>query len=125
MKNTDQSKSNKSDRKEDTYFIISYRDTKEDKIIECKAKTIMDSTLGLSFVAISDFVFTSLNSVVVDPTEEYLQKRLENVKSLHLSIYNIISVEEVGMGHDGLKFQNDRSNLLVLNIDKSRPETPI
>ena len=61
-----------------TYFVVTYRDAKEDKIVECKAETIQDSSLGLSFISISDFVFTSLNSVVVDPSEEYLQKRLEN-----------------------------------------------
>ena len=108
----------------DTYFIITYRDPKENKIVECKAKKIVDSSLGLSFVAVSDFVFTSKNSVVVDPTEEYLQKRLENVKSLHLSIYSIVSIEEVGLQHGGLKFANDKSNLVVLN-GPGAPEAPL
>lgn len=101
--------------KKDSYYIVSYREPKENKIVECKAKTISDSTLGLSFISISDFVFTSTNSVVVDPTEEYLQKRLENVRSLHLSIYSIISIEEVGESVEKLNFRNDKSNLVVLN----------
>ena len=108
---------------QDTYFIITYRDPKENKMVECKAKKIADSSLGLSFVAVSDFVFTSKNSLVVDPTEEYLQKRLENVKSLHLSIYSIISIEEVGLQHGGLKFVKDKSNLVMFN-GPSGPEAP-
>lgn len=106
----------------DTYYVVTYKDAKEDKIVECKARTIQDSSLGLSFISISDFVFTSLKSVVVDPSEEYLIKRLENVKSLHLSIYSVISVEEVGEDHKGLKFEKDRSNLVILN--NNNPPTP-
>src|SRR5687768_3490450 len=108
------SKDASKNEKTNTYFVITYRDPKENKIVECKAKTIRDSSLGLSFVSISDFVFTSKNSMVVDPTEEYLQKRLENVKSLHLSIYSIVSIEEVGQ-QIGLKFVKDKSNLVMLN----------
>lgn len=107
-----------------TYFVITYRDPKEGKIVECKAKTIADSSLGLSFIAISDFVFTSRNSVVVDPTEEYLQKRLENVKSLHLSIYSIVSIEEVGQ-QVGLKFVKDKSNLVMLNPNSHPEPSPV
>lgn len=114
------SNSENSSKKQEVYFVVTYKDAKEDKILECKAKTIKDSSLGLSFISISDFVFTNKNSVVVDPSEEYLQKRLENVKSLHLSIYSIVSIEEVGMSHKGLHFEKDRSNLVVLNSSSSK-----
>ena len=55
---------------------------------------VLDSTLGLSFIRISGFVFDT-GSLVVKPSEEQLKKKLENVKSLHLSIYSIISIEEL------------------------------
>jgi hypothetical protein len=41
------------------------------------------------------------------------------VKSLHICIYNIISIEEVGEQAEGLKFQNDKSKLLLLNPSES------
>jgi hypothetical protein len=109
--------------KNKTYYIITYRDPKDGKVVECKARKIQDSGLGLSFVSISDFVFNN-SSVVVDPTEEYLRKRLENVKSLHLSVYSIVSVEEVGTENSGLKFRNDKSNLVVLNTSAPSPDKP-
>lgn len=72
-------------------------------------------------MAISDFKFDT-NKVVVDPEEENLAKRLKDVKSLHLSIYSIVSIEEVGTDHEGLKFQKDKSNLFVLPTeDQSKP----
>ena len=108
----------------DSYFIVTYRDAKEDKVVECKARTIVDSSLGLSFISISDFVFINKDSVVVDPNEEYLQKRLKNVRSFHLSIYSIISVEEVGFEQSALKLSKDRSNILVLNGDSNSPKPP-
>ena len=75
-------------------FLIHYRDPQEGEILSLKARQILDSTLGLSFIRISDFVF-DIGSLVIKPSEEQLQKRLENVKSLHLSIYSIISIEEL------------------------------
>lgn len=102
---------------ERTYFLVHYRDPKEGQIIELKAKKIEDSSLGLGFVRISEFLFET-NTLLVKPSEEQLKKRFENVKSLHVSIYSIVSVEELGMEHDGLKFKKDRSNLLALPTDQ-------
>ena len=107
--------------RKETYYIITYRDPKNGAITAIKAKTVTDSSLGLSFIAISDFVF-STGSLVVDPTEEDLKKRFENVKSLHLSIYTIISVEEVGAEHQGLSFKKDKSNLVVLSSENQQPK---
>ena len=53
-------------KKEETFYLISYRDPKNGKAQTLKAKTVTDSTLGLSFVAISDFVFDT-KSVVINP----------------------------------------------------------
>ncbi|MCF8096008.1 MAG: DUF1820 family protein [Desulfobacteraceae bacterium] len=104
----------------DTYFVITYREQQEGKLVTLKARAVTDSSLGLSFIAISDFVF-STNGLVVNPTEEDLKKRFENVKTLHLSIYTIISIEEVGAEHDGLSFKKDKSNLVVLSPEQHQP----
>lgn len=104
----------------DTYFVITYREPQEGKVVTLKAKTVTDSSLGLSFIAISDFVF-STGGLVVNPAEEELKKRFENVKSLHLSIYTIISIEEVGTEHQGLSFKKDKSNLVVLSSEHHQP----
>ncbi|MEK6554852.1 MAG: DUF1820 family protein [Bdellovibrionota bacterium] len=92
-----------------SYYVIHYRDPQSGENIDLKARQIGDSTLGLSFVSVSDFVFDS-STLVIKPSEDQLRKRLENVKSLHLSIYTILSIEEVGVTK--LKFKNDRSNLV-------------
>lgn len=98
--------------KEETFFLVNFRDPKEGKNMAIKVRKIEDSSLGLGFIKISDFIFDT-QSRVVQPSEEQAQKRFENVKSLHLSIYNIISIEELGLQHVGLKFRKDRSNLIA------------
>jgi hypothetical protein len=101
----------KSDKAE-SYFLIHYRDPKDGKITALKARRIEDSNLGLGFVRISDFFFDT-DSIVVQPTEVQLEKQFANVRSLHLSIYSIVSVEELGEKHTGLKFKKNKSNLLT------------
>ena len=103
-----------------TFYIINYRDPKDNKTLELKAKKVTDSTLGLSFIAISDFIFDS-SSLVVNPAEEDLKRKLEHVKTLHISIYSILSIEEVGTAHRGLKFKKDKSYLIVLNSSQKTP----
>ena len=109
-------------KKEETYFVITYREPVEGKIQTLKAKTVTDSTLGISFVSISDFIFDT-ESLVVNPNEETRKKQFENVKSFHLSIYTILSIEEVGKSHQGLKFKKDKSNLVVLSNQDSKQNT--
>ena len=103
-----------------TFYIINYRDPKDNKTLELKARKVTDSTLGLSFIAISDFIFDS-SSLVVNPAEEDLKRKLEHVKTLHISIYSILSIEEVGAAHRGLKFKKNKSNLTVLNSSQKTP----
>lgn len=102
------------------YFLIHYRDPKDGRGVSIKAKKIQDSTLGLSFVAISDFVFTT-NSILVNPDEEARKIEFENVKTLHLSIYSILSITEIGDQAKSLSFKNDKSNLFVLNHEQPKP----
>ena len=100
-------------KKKDSCFIITYRDPVSEKQLSVKAATVADSTLGLSFIAVSDFIFDQ-GALVVDPQEEDMKRRFEDVKTLHLSIYTVLSIEEVGSQHKGLRFKKDKSNLLVL-----------
>ncbi len=110
-------------KKPETCYRITYREPAEGKIQTLKARTVTDSTLGISFVSISDFIFDT-DSLVVNPNEETQQKRFEDVKSLHLSIYTILSIEEVGKSNQGLKFKKDKSNLVVLpGNDASQQKT--
>lgn len=102
----------------DSHYVINYRDPKSNEIVQIRARKIRDSSLGLSFVEVSDFLFDS-GGLVIKPAEEQLRKRLEFVKSLHLSIYSILSVEEVG--DIKLTFKTDRSNLVALPLDTSPP----
>ncbi len=103
-----------------TYFVITYRDPKDQKIIALKAQSIRDSSLGLAFISISDFIFDT-QALVVSPEEESMAKHFRDVKTLHLSIYSIISVEEIGAKHKGLTFRKAKSNLVVLRPTDNPP----
>ncbi|MCJ8275881.1 MAG: DUF1820 family protein [Bdellovibrionales bacterium] len=97
-------------------FLIDYRDPKDGLAVSVKARKVEDSTLGISFVAISDFVFDT-DSILVNPEEEAKKLKFENIETLHLSIYSILSIAEIGENNKGLEFKNDKSNLLVLKSD--------
>lgn len=105
-----------------SYFLIHYRDPKDGKIVALKARRIEDSSLGLGFVRISNFFFDTA-SVVVQPTEVQLEQHFKDVKSLHISIYSIISVEEIGAKHAGLKFRKPKSNLIAFPGETPTPPT--
>ena len=103
--------------KEKNFYLITYRDPRDNSIQSLKATTIKDSNLGLSFVSISGFIFDEGGSPLVDPTLEKLRNKFKNTRSLHLSIYSIISIEEVGPDNNGLHFNKDKSNLVVFPSD--------
>jgi hypothetical protein len=106
--------------KKDSHYVINYREPKSNEIVQLRARKINDSTLGLSFIEVSDFLFDS-SGLVIKPTEEQLRKRLEFVRSLHLSIYSILSIEEVG--DKKLSFKKDRSNLVALPTEPTPPRS--
>lgn len=99
---------------ESSMYLVHFRDPETGEIAHVKAKSVSDSSLGLSFVTLSDFVFVT-SRLIANPKEEQMRDRFKDVKALHLSIYNIISVEEIGADHKALKFKNDRSSLVVLD----------
>jgi hypothetical protein len=96
-----------------TCFIVSYRDPLDSKLVELRANKVEDSELGISFVAVSDFIFER-RSPVVDPVAEDLKRKFEDVKTLHLSLYSILSIQEVGRANRGLQFKKAKSNLVML-----------
>jgi|GEM_PF-1012297 hypothetical protein len=97
----------------DPCFRVTYRDLVADKTITVKASVVEDSSLGLGFIRLAGFLFDS-GGLVVDPGAEDLKRRLEDVKSLHLSIQCILSIEELGPRNKGLKLKAGRSNLMVM-----------
>lgn len=105
----------KKSTKPNTFYLIHYRDPQDGKIQALKARKIEDSSLGLGFVKISDFIFET-DALLIQPKEEQMKKRFENVQSLHLSIYSLVSVEELGLKHKGLNFKKDRSNLIAFKL---------
>jgi len=100
-------------KKEENFFRVIYRDPVEDKIVTLRASSIQDSNLGPTFIRISEFIFDQ-NNIVVDPSQENLKKHFQGVESIHLSIYTVVCIEEMGAENSGLQFQQDRSNLIVL-----------
>jgi len=101
------------EKEKDRYFVVVFRDPVEGKNFSLRARRVDDSPLGLSFIRLSDFIFDT-DSLVVTPEEEALRRRMENTACLHLSIYHVISIQEVGMRRSTLQFKKDKSNLFVL-----------
>lgn len=101
-----------------SYYVVSYRDPQTSKILSLKAKTIRDSNLGLSFIFLADFIFDT-DSIVINPVAQEMKNRFNNTKGLHLSIYNVISIEEMGIENKGLQFEQDRLKVLVLPSDSA------
>lgn len=100
----------------DGHFVVTFRDPVnggDEGITTLRARKVGDSELGLAFVAISEFVFDT-GKVIVDPKQDALRGRLDKVRRLHLNLYAILTIEEVGADNAGLNFENDRSNLVVL-----------
>lgn len=98
--------------KKDSFYVINYRDPQTGENLRLQAQAVSDSTLGLGFIKVSEFIFDS-SGLVIKPAEDQLRKRLEFVKALHLSIHSILSIEETG--NRTLKFKTDRSNLVSLS----------
>lgn len=104
-------------------YVVTYRDQKDNAIHELKVRTIEDSSLGLSFIAVSGFLFEP-ESRLLRPDEEAKRQKFENIKTLHLSIYTIISIAEMGADTPKLAFKKDKSNLFVLPTESQNNHHP-
>ena len=65
------------------------------KVYELFCKKVAGSDMAYGFVEISDLVFESDDSVVIDPTEERLREEFADVERIHLPMHAVIRVEEV------------------------------
>lgn len=64
------------------------------KVYELFSEGVTSSGLW-GFVEVSDLVFESKDSLVVDPTEEKMRQEFEHARVLHLPIQSVLRVEEV------------------------------
>ena len=94
-------------------YVVTYRDSTDGSVVTLKVRTIEDSSLGLTFIALSNFQFET-SSILVNPEEEARKKRFEPIKTLHLSIYSVMSIAEMGVETPKLIFKKDKSNLVIL-----------
>ena len=100
-------------------YVVTYRNPdKADDNVVVRVRSISDSQLGPTFVSLSEFVFSSSNSGLINPQDEYAKKRFTNTKTLHLSIYSILTIEEVGGGNAGLSLASKEGQ--ILNFDPNK-----
>ncbi len=111
--------------KDKTFYKVTFRDLSENKVVVLKVKSVTDSHLGLGFVCLSDFIFENRGGGrLLLPTEENWKKKFQSTKALHISLYAILSIEEVGADNKGLEFKKDRSNIIMLGDAEGGPWTP-
>lgn len=99
-----------------SWYVVTWRDHRDGSVQTLRARDVGDSPLGLSFVAVRDFVFE--DGPIVNPAEESLRKRFEKTRTLHLSLYAILQIEEVGEEAPALVFRNDKANLQLVRPPK-------
>ena len=98
-------------------FIVTYRDPeKPNETIEVRVRKVEDSALGPAFISLSEFVFGA-STGLINPRDEYAKKRFVKTKTLHLSIYNVVTIEEVGDEHPGLKLAPKEGVVLPFKPD--------
>ena len=99
-------------------FIVTYRNPeKSDETIEVRVRNVEDSVLGTAFISLSNFVFGSPTGLI-NPRDEYAKNRFSNTKTLHLSIYNVVTIEEVGDENPGLKLARKEGIVLPFKPEK-------
>lgn len=102
-------------------FQVHYTDFHTEKTVTVKVREIQDSPLGYTFIQLADFVFDT-NSVVIKPSEEQQKKNLENTKSLHICVHNILAIEELSDVSAALHLSSESSRLFMLPKKKHKPQ---
>lgn len=64
------------------------------KVYELFSRNVASSGLW-GFIEVSDLVFETGESLVVDPTEERMRQEFQGARVLHLPIQSVLRVEEV------------------------------
>jgi hypothetical protein len=67
----------------------------QNKVYELFCEKVEGSDMAYGFVEMSDLVFETDESLVIDPTEERLREEFAGVKRVHLPMHSVIRVEEV------------------------------
>lgn len=65
------------------------------KVYELYCRKVSGSELAYGFIEVSELVFETGDSVVIDPTEERLREEFADVDVLHLPMHSVIRVEQV------------------------------
>ncbi|HLS04889.1 MAG TPA: DUF1820 family protein [Wenzhouxiangella sp.] len=65
------------------------------QIYELYSRSVVGSDLAYGFVEVSELVFETDHSVVIDPSEERLRTEFEDVEVLHLPLHSIVRIEQV------------------------------
>ncbi|MFW5927523.1 MAG: DUF1820 family protein [Wenzhouxiangella sp.] len=65
------------------------------QVYEIFCRKIAGSELSYGFVEVSDLVFETDESVVIDPTEERLREEFADVEVLHIPMHSVIRIEQV------------------------------
>jgi len=110
------------DKAKTNYYRVIYKDPAKDTVRTLKARTIRDSSLGPTFVELSEFIFDN-SKLIVNPEEEELKEHYANVERLHLAIFNILTIEEIGPNSGGLKLSTERANVVVLPGPKGKEDS--
>ena len=97
---------------DEVHYAITFRAPESGEVTVLRARTVGDSDLGPGFICLSDLVFETA-SRVANPVEEALQLKYADTRRLHLNVFSIQSIAEVGASHPGLTLETDRSNLVV------------
>lgn len=65
------------------------------QVYQLYCRRVIGSELSYGFLQVSDLLFETDDSVVIDPTEERLREEFEDVEVLHLPVNSVIRVEQV------------------------------
>lgn len=74
-------------------FKVSFHN--QGKVYELYCRKVAGSDLSYGFIEVSELVFETDESVVIDPTEERLREEFEATEVLHLPMHSVIRVEQV------------------------------
>jgi len=66
----------------------------QDKVYEVYCSSVYQSEL-YGFIEIEELIFGERSQVLVDPSEEKLQKEFEGVKRSYLPMHSIVRIDEV------------------------------
>ena len=88
-----------------TYYKVTYRDPKDGKTVDLKAKTIKDSNLGLSFIFVSDFILSHEMSFFITAKDNIILDKV-----IHENIHH----EIIPTLNDRISFINDFKSLISI-----------